>query len=105
MAKKIKLYDVAHSRAGDKGEITVVSLFSYNESDYELLEERVTPEIVKKHFEGLVSGEVTRYEVPSIKGFNFVLYGTRPGGVASALDLDAHGKSFSSALLELEIDL
>lgn len=105
MTKRVKLYHLAHSRAGDKGEVTNISLFPYRETDYELLKEKVTAEIVKKHFQGIVKGEVIRYEVPSLHGFNFVMYGTRPGGVSAALDLDSHGKALCYGLLELEIDI
>ena len=101
---KIKLHRIAHARAGDKGEITNVAIFPYREEDYPRLQEALTPEAVKGHFAGLVAGKVIRYDLPYLKGFNFVLQGTRKGGVSAALDLDAHGKAFSSALLEMEID-
>ena len=103
--KKVKLYEIAHSRAGDKGEITNISLFPYAEEHYDLLREQVTARAVKAHFGEMVRGEVVRYEIPSIQGLNFVLYGTRMGGVSSALELDAHGKSLSFGLLEMEVDL
>ncbi len=105
MTRKIKLYHLAHSRAGDKGEVTNISLFPYDESNYEILKAKVTADVVKKHFQGHVRGDVVRYEVPSLHGFNFVMYGTRPGGVAAALDLDSHGKGLCFGLLELEIDM
>ena len=101
---RVKLYELAHSRAGDKGEITSISLFPYREEDYELLLKQVTGDAVKKHFGSLVTGEVQRYELPNIKALHFVLQGTRPGGVAAALDLDVHGKSLSWALLQMEIE-
>lgn len=101
---KIKLYEIAHARAGDKGEITNVAVFPYDEGHYPLLKELLTPEAVKEHFAGLVSGEVVRFDLPSLKGLNFVLHGTRKGGVSAALELDAHGKAFSSGILEMEID-
>jgi hypothetical protein len=104
MKRKIKLYELAHARAGDKGEITNISLFPYRDDHYLLLRDQVTAEAVRDYFGELVKGEVRRYEIESLKGFNFVLYGTRPGGVSSALDLDAHGKSLSFTLLELEIE-
>jgi len=101
---KIKLHQIAHARAGDKGEITNVAVFPYNEDHYPMLKEALTPQAVKEHFAGLVSGDVVRFDLPSLKGFNFVLRGTRKGGVSAALDLDAHGKAFSSGILEMEID-
>ncbi len=101
---RIKLYQLAHSRSGDKGEITNISLFSYREEDYEQLCLQVTGEAVKKHFGAMVRGNVDRYELPDLQALHFVLHGTRPGGVAAALDLDAHGKSLSWALLQMEIE-
>lgn len=102
---KRKLHEIAHGRAGDKGDITNVSLFPYRPEHYALLREQVTAAAVKAHFGGMVRGEVLRYEVPSILGLNFVLHGTRDGGVSSAPDLDAHGKSLSFGLLEMEVDV
>jgi len=105
MSRKVKLHKLAHARAGDKGTVTNICLFPYNEENYSLLEKQVTAEKVKEFFDDLVAGEVVRYDIPTLKGFNFVLQGTRSGGVSSALELDAHGKSLSFGLLELEIDV
>ena len=105
MKKKVKLHRFAHARAGDKGENNNVCLFPYEEKHYDLIRKTVTAAVVKKHFQGVVSGEVIRYEVPSLHGFNFVLQGVRKGGVSAALDSDIHGKSLSFGLLELEIDM
>ncbi len=100
---RMKLLQLAHSRSGDKGEITSLSLIPYREEDYDFLVEQVTAEAVKKHFGALLSGKVERYELQKIKALHFVLHGTRPGGVAAALDFDAHGKSLSWALLQMEV--
>lgn len=102
---KVKLYEIAHARAGDKGEVTNISLIPYNEELYEEIEKQVTAEAVKEHFADIVSGDVLRYEIPNLIAFNFVLKGTRPGGVAASLDIDPHGKSLSWALLEMEISI
>jgi hypothetical protein len=103
--RRVKLYELAHARAGDKGEITNISLFPYDDAHHDLLAQQVTAERVAVAFAEVVSGEVVRYDVPGVRGFNFVLHGTRPGGVAAALHLDTHGKALSFALLELEIEL
>lgn len=99
----MKLFEIAHSRAGDKGNIVNLSLIPFDEADYEFLYERVTAEVVKKHLQGIVEGKVIRYELPNMKAFNFVCYDSLLGGVTTSLAIDAHGKSLSSALLELEI--
>ncbi|SRR5690625_557421 len=99
----MKLFEIAHSRAGDKGNIVNLSLIPFDEADYEFLYEKVTAEVVKDHLKGIVAGEVIRYELPNMKAFNFVCYDSLLGGVTTSLAIDAHGKSLSSALLELEI--
>jgi hypothetical protein len=100
----MKLHKIAHARAGDKGEIVNISLIPYREEDYEFLRQMVTPELVQQHFKEIATGGVKRYELPNIRALNFVLYGTRPGGVSAAVDIDVHGKSLSWALLEIEVD-
>jgi hypothetical protein len=99
----MKLRDIAHGRSGDKGTIVNVSLIAFHERDYPRLHRHVTADRVKDHFTGLITGDVVRYELPLIHAFNFVLYGVVGGGVTRTLALDAHGKSLSSALLEMEI--
>jgi hypothetical protein len=99
----MKLRAVAHSRSGDKGTIANVSLIAFDPRDYESLVRHVTAARVKEHFAGIATGEVVRYELPLIGALNFVLHGIVGGGVTRTLALDAHGKSLSSALLEMEI--
>jgi len=97
------LRQIAHSRTGDKGDTSNISLIAYEAADYLLLARHVTAERVKAHFDGIVHGRVTRYELPRLGALNFVLEGALGGGVTRSLSLDAHGKGLSSALLSLEI--
>jgi hypothetical protein len=99
----MKLRDIAHSRTGDKGDICNISVIARRAEDYALLCETVTAARVRDHFGGIVQGEVVRYELPGIAALNFVLHGALGGGVTRSLRLDAHGKSLSSRLLDLEI--
>jgi hypothetical protein len=99
----IKLYDIAHSRAGDKGNISTLSLIPYNESDYEMLCEKVTIEKVKQHFSEIISGEIVRYEMPNISSLLFVCQEALAGGVTTSLRIDTHGKALSYKLLEMEL--
>ena len=78
-------------------------MIAYNERDYPRLLRHVTPERVKAHFGNVVAGDVIRYEIPSLGALNFVLRQALGGGVTRSLVLDTHGKSLSSALLDLEI--
>lgn len=100
----MKLREIAHSRGGDKGDISNLSLIPYHESDYEKLKEKVTAEMVKEYFSELCHGEVTRYEVPGICALNFVMDKALGGGVLKSLAQDKHGKTYSAALLEMEIE-
>jgi hypothetical protein len=99
----MKLWDIAHSRTGDKGNISNVSLIAYDIKDYELIKEMVTIEKVREWFKDIVQDEVVRYELPNIGALNFVMYGALGGGVTRSLALDKHGKSLSSYLLDMEI--
>ena len=99
----MKLYDIAHSRAGDKGNTANLSLIVYHKSDFEIIRENITVERVKTWFDGITEGEVMRYELPQLGALNFVLHQTLGGGVTRSTALDKHGKSLSSYLLELEI--
>ena len=98
-----KLYDVAHCRAGDKGNTSILSLVAYRPDDYALMAERVTVEAVALHLRGIVQGAVRRYELPQLGALQFVCEHSLNGGVTTSLALDAHGKSLSFALLEMEI--
>ncbi len=100
----MKLRTIAHSRTGDKGTIINVSLIVFDERHYPLVVREVTAARVKAHFAELATGDVIRYELPLIGALNFVVHGVVGGGVTRTLALDAHGKSLSSALLELDVD-
>jgi hypothetical protein len=99
----MKLRALAHSRTGDKGNISNISVIAYRDEDYPFLCEHVTAARVKEHFREIVTGDVTRYELPAISALNFVLKGALGGGVTRSLALDAHGKGLSSALLDLDL--
>ncbi len=99
----MKLYEIAHSRAGDKGNTLTLSLIPYNESDYDMLCDKITAEKVKNHLKDIVSGEIIRYELPNISSLLFVCEKALLGGVTTSLAIDTHGKSMSYALLEMEL--
>ena len=98
-----KLHELAHCRAGDKGDTSILSLIAYRADDYPLLVERVTVDAVKKHLQGIVLGEIRRYELPGLWALQFVCDQSLNGGVTTSLGLDAHGKSLSYALLEMNV--
>ena len=102
---KKKLYDLAHCRAGDKGNTSILSLIAYRDEDYASLSTHVTASAVKHHLGHIVKGKVTRHEVPNVGALQFVCEQSLGGGVTTSLAMDAHGKSLSYALLEMEIEI
>lgn len=100
----MKLYELAHSRTGDKGNISTISVIAYDPKDYDLLLRAVTADAVLAHFRPIGAVAVERYELPNLGTLNFVLHNTLGGGVTRSLALDAHGKSLSGWMLELDID-
>jgi hypothetical protein len=100
----MKLREIAHSRTGDKGDISNISLIAFRAEDYPLLVERVTADRVRDLFAPLGARTVQRYELPTLGALNFVIPGVLSGGVTRSLALDAHGKSLSSALLDMDIE-
>ena len=99
----MRLRDIAHGRTGDKGDTCNVSVIAYELRDYERIKAEVTVARVRALFAGVVQGDVVRYELPRLGALNFVMTRALGGGVTRSLALDAHGKSLSSALMNLEI--
>nr|WP_198980653.1 hypothetical protein [Herbaspirillum sp. ASV7] len=99
----MQLRDIAHSRAGDKGDISNISVIAYRIEDYALLERELTAERVRAHFAGVVQGEVVRYALPQLGALNFVMQRALGGGVTRSLALDAHGKALSGVMLGMEL--
>lgn len=102
---KKQLVELAHARSGDKGDIADISLFAPDQATYDLLAREVTAERVKKNFAGIITGNVERFEVPNVLALKFVLHGALDGGASRSLRSDSLGKSLSSALLRMEVDL
>jgi hypothetical protein len=99
----MKLREIAHSRAGDKGNLVNISVIAYRDQDYELLAASVTEERVTELFREFITGRVERYCVPSLCALNFVLRRPPTESVTRSLRLDAHGKSLSSLMLSLDV--
>lgn len=100
----MKVREIAHARAGDKGDTSNLSLIAYRIEDYALLARQVTAARVRAHFAGIVHGDVERFLLPGLGALNFVMHGALGGGVTRSLALDAHGKALSSAILDIDID-
>jgi hypothetical protein len=99
----MKLRDLAHARAGDKGDTSNIAVIVHDLAKFDRVAREVTAARVAAHLGAMVNGPVLRYELPHLGALNFVLHGALGGGVTRSLSLDAHGKSLSSSLLEMEI--
>ena len=104
MAKR-KLIELAHARSGDKGDTSNVGIIALKPEYYPILVREVTAELVKEHFAGVCLGAVQRYELPNLGALNFLLHKSLDGGGTLALKADPQGKTYSSALLRMEIDV
>jgi hypothetical protein len=102
---RVKLVSIAHARSGDKGDTANVGLIALKPEYYPLLVEQVTAERVKKHFAEICLGAVDRFELPNLGALNFLLHESLDGGGTLSLKADAQGKTYSAALLRMEIDV
>jgi hypothetical protein len=103
MAKR-RLIEMAHARSGDKGDTANVGIIARKPEDYPILVREVTAARVKEHFAGVCLGPVERFEVPNLCALNFLLHQSLDGGGTLALKADPQGKTYSTALLRMEID-
>ena len=102
---KVQLVKLAHARSGDKGDTANIGLIALRDDIYPLLVHEVTAERVKQHFKGVCLGDVERFELPNLGALNFLLHESLGGGGTLSLMTDAQGKTFSTALLRMEIDV
>lgn len=102
---KIELLKLAHARSGDKGDTANVGVIALRDEYYPLLVREVTSDAVKKHFGAMVKGAVERFELPNLNALNFLLHESLGGGGTLSLMTDAQGKTFSTALLRMQIEI
>ena len=103
--KSIPLYAMAHGRSGDKGDGSNVGILAYDDQGYEILRVWLTPERVRSHFEGIVLGEVERFEMANLRALNFILHDSLGGGGSASLKNDAQGKTHAMALLRMLVEI
>ena len=102
---KVELTKIAHARSGDKGDTANVGLIALKDEFYPIIEREVTEEKVKEHFGEMVKGEVERFELPNLKALNFLLHESLGGRGTITQKTDAQGKTFSTALLRMKVEL
>jgi hypothetical protein len=100
----MQLRELAHTRTGDKGNRSTLTVITRDAKDFARIEAQLTPERVKAHYGGIVQGRVERFALPQLGALQFVLYEALAGGVTRSLALDAHGKTLSSHLLNIDIE-
>jgi hypothetical protein len=96
---------MAHARSGDKGDGSNVGVLAYDARGYEILKEWLTPDRVKAHFREIVKGRVDRYDLPNLRGLNFILHDSLGGGGSASLKTDAQGKTHAMALLRMIVEV
>lgn len=101
--RRVELRTIAHARSGDKGDTANIGLIARRPGDYPLLVREVTAARVARHFRGMITGPVERFELPNLRALNFLLHGALDGGGTISLKTDAQGKVFSTALLRMQI--
>ncbi len=102
---RVLLHEIAHARAGDKGNTSSVSVWVYEPRHYAAVKAALTADVVKRAFPHLLRGPVRRYALDHLHGLNFVMEDALEGGVNTSLNLDSHGKSWSSLILGLELEI
>ena len=102
---KVQLVKLAHARSGDKGDTANVGLIALMDDIYPILVREVTAANVKTHFGPMVKGDVERFELPNLKALNFLLHESLGGGGTLSLMTDAQGKTFSTALLRMSVEV
>jgi hypothetical protein len=102
---KVRLIDIAHARSGDKGDTGNVGVIARKAEYYPLLVKYLTVERVRRHFDGIVLGKVDRFELPNLWALNFLLHEALGGGGTKSLKNDAQGKTLSSAMLRMELEI
>jgi len=103
--KRVKLYDLAFARSGDKGDVSNIGLMAKTKNIYEFLSKTVTPEKVKKHFKGMIKGDVEIYSMPNLDSLELILRRALGGGATCTLRFDQTGKSMGQALLRMELEV
>jgi hypothetical protein len=105
MTRPVMLREIAHARAGDKGNRSNVAVYAYEPRHYGVLKAQLTPARLKAEFPDLLQGPIRRFELDHLCALNFVMDQALEGGVNESLNLDSHGKSWSFLVLSLEIEI
>lgn len=97
-----RLDDIAHARAGDKGDTSIIVVAPYRERDFDRVGEALRPEALAPHF-GVAMAQITVHAVPTLGAFTVVVQERLDGGVTRSRAADPHGKTLSGHLLDLPL--
>ena len=97
----VRLGDIAHARSGDKGNRANIGVVANDPTSYAHLHKVLTSEAVAEFLKPMAAGHVTRYELPKILAYNFVIDQALGGGASRSLRLDTQGKALGTILLEM----
>lgn len=99
----VPLIHLAWARSGDKGDIANIGVIARSPRFLPILARELTADRVGEWFAHLMDGETTRYFMPGIRAFNFVLSRALGGGGMASLRNDPQGKSYAQIALEMPI--
>lgn len=101
--QRIPLSRLCLARSGDKSDAANIGVLARSEAAYRFLDCYLTAQCVRNYFRDLCYGEVKRYALPHLRGFNFILTQALGGGGTKSLRIDPQGKTLAQALLRQEV--
>ncbi|WP_422002407.1 acyclic terpene utilization AtuA family protein [Reyranella sp.] len=99
----VPLVALAYGRSGDKGDNANIGIFARRPEYQPILDAEVTEEAVAKYFAHRIEGKVSRWRLPGINGFNFLLRQALGGGGMASLKADPLAKAFAQMLLDMPV--
>lgn len=99
----VPLVALAYGRSGDKGDNANIGIFARRPEYQPILDAEVTEEAVAKYFAHRINGKVSRWRLPGINGFNFLLRQALGGGGMASLKADPLAKAFAQMLLDMPV--
>ena len=100
---EVPLVALAYGRSGDKGDNANIGIFARKPEYQPILDSEVTEEAVAAYFAHRIEGKVSRWRLPGINGFNFLLRQALGGGGMASLKADPLAKAFAQMLLDMPV--
>jgi hypothetical protein len=103
--KTVPLIAIAYGRSGDKGNAANIGVLARKPEFVATLREQLTADAVKHYFAHFVEGEVERFEMPGLHGFNFLMQSALGGGGIASLRHDPQGKMLAQVLMDFPVSV